>query len=100
MADEIRVNAVEVDGDSVQIIYMTAPRMTAEGSPVTTSHILTFDRDAEPVRPIVEDMVDSLNGYVRDILAGLDEAHTMSLDEYEATIDDDGELDDLGMGDD
>lgn len=98
--DEIRVNAVEFDGDTVQIIYMAAPRMTAEGSAISTSNILTFARDTEPVRPIVEDMIDSIKGYVLDILAGLDEAHTMSLDEYEATLDGDDDLDDLGMGDD
>lgn len=99
MADEIRVNAIELDGETVQIIYMQAPRMTEDGTPVTESRILTFNRDAEPVQAIVEDMADALTGYVTDLITALNDANTLSLDEYEATLE--GDLDDdLGMGDD
>lgn len=94
---KIQVRSIEIDPDTVQIIWNEEPRISAGGAPIARSHIVTFSRDDEPTAGLVADLVDNLTDYVEDILAALGDEHTQSLEEFEASIEDD-ELD-LGMGD-
>jgi hypothetical protein len=97
-ADEIQVRAIEIDPETVQIVYVDEPRITAGGQPVAHSHILTVSRGDESIAPLLEDLVTTVADFVQDVRDAVAPDKTKSLDEVEAELEDD-ELD-LGMGDD
>lgn len=95
--NNIQIRAIEVDPETVQIVYLDEPRISAGGQPVAHSHILTVNRGDETVAPLIEDLVTTLADFAQDIIDATAPDKTQSLDEYEADLEGD-ELD-LGMGD-
>lgn len=94
MTDGFQVRAVEVDAETVQIVIVDEPRISAGGQAVAKTRIVTVNRGDESVAGVVEEFVTTMSEFAEDILGATAEDKTQSLDEYEEALEDD----DLGLG--